>query len=224
MLLSRFVNGRARSNAYVFAPGPRNGCIIIDPGVGAAPKVTDVVRSEDLRPQAILLTHGHPDHLWTARALSAQYEAPVFVHANDVQWFDDPASGGHIPIVRLAGRALGRARRLRPSQLKVLEGSDLIFAAGDEPPIEVAVVDTPGHSRGSVCYLTGDVCFSGDTIFRSGVGHTGYPGGSRRSLRESIRTRLLPLRDDVCVYPGHGESTTVGAERAAWIDFVGIGP
>lgn len=215
MLLERFVNGRARSNAYVYAPsGPQ--ALIVDAGTGAAAKIVDLVRAEGLEPKAIVLTHGHPDHIWTARELSDRYEIPAYIHAKDVSWFDDPATGGHLPLFRLAGRIYGRSRRLRPERLAVV--GDAVEAAG----LQIDVRHTPGHTPGSVCFVVDDICFAGDTVFSGGLGHTAYPGGSRRHLRESIRS-LLALRDDLRVYPGHGRETTVGAERPAWEAFVGRG-
>lgn len=215
VLLERFVNGRARSNAYVYAP-EKSRALIVDAGAGAAAKVEDLVRAEDLTPKSIVLTHGHADHIWTARELSDRYEIPVYIHRRDLSWFDDPATGGHLRFFRIAGRLYGRSRRLRPERLELVDG-DVIDAAG----FRVGLLHTPGHTPGSVCFVLDDLCFSGDTVFSRGVGQTAYPGGSRTALRESIRAKLLPLPDDLRVLPGHGRSTTVGAERKLWQAFTG---
>jgi hydroxyacylglutathione hydrolase len=213
VLLERFVNGRARSNAYVYASSdPR--ALIVDAGHGAAAKIIDLVGAEGLEPQALVLTHGHPDHIWTARELSDRYEIPVYIHSADEVWFSDPATGGNLPVFRVAGRLYGRSRRLRPNRLQHI-GGDAIDVGG----WRVNILHTPGHTRGSACFLVDELCFSGDTVFARGVGHTSYPGGSRASLRESIRSKLLPLPDDMRVLPGHGRDTTVGAERLLWKNF-----
>lgn len=217
MLLERFVCGRARSNAYVYAPGPGRGCIVLDPGVGAAPRIVDLVRAEGLEPEAVLLTHGHPDHTWTVRPFVERYEVPVFVAAPDRAWLHDPASGGTLRGIRLGGRLVSRMRRLVPHTLGHLEATHRVAGA------DVEVLPTPGHTRGSVCLRVGELCFTGDTVFYGGVGATGYPGGSRRALRESIRSELLPLPDELRLLPGHGGETTVGAERRVWEDFTGGG-
>ena len=207
------MNGRARSNAYVYAP--RDRCaLIVDAGTDAAAKITDLVRAENLEPQALVLTHGHPDHIWTARELSDRFEIPVFIHSADDVWFADPATGGTMPVVRVAGRLYGRSRRLRPGRLRLFGEGDI-----DEGAFRIRTLHTPGHTRGSSCFVVDDLCFSGDTAFRGGLGHTSYPGGNRSALRESIKSKLLALPDDLRVLPGHGGDTTVGAERALWESF-----
>lgn len=213
VLLERFVNGRARSNAYVYAPSdPR--ALIVDAGHGAAAKIIDLVGAEGLEPQAVVLTHGHPDHIWTARELSDRFEIPVYIHSADAVWFRDPATGGNLPVFRVAGRLYGRSRKLRPGRLQLI-GDDTIDIVG----WRVGVLHTPGHTRGSSCFLVDELCFSGDTVFSGGVGRTSFPGGSGKMLQESIRSKLLPLRDDLRLLPGHGRDTTVGAERVLWEGF-----
>jgi len=90
-------------------------------------------------------------------------------------------------------------------------------------PMVVDVMHTPGHSRGSVCFRTGDLCFAGDTVFRGSIGQAIFPGGDRVALRTSVRTKLLGLPDHVRVFPGHGTDTTVEAERTGWEAFVSRG-
>jgi glyoxylase-like metal-dependent hydrolase (beta-lactamase superfamily II) len=214
VLLERFVNGRARSNAYVYAPNDRRA-LVVDAGHGAAAKVVDLVRAEGLEPVAVVLTHGHPDHIWTARELSDRYEIPVHIHPDDRRWFDDPATGGHLPVVRLAGALYGRRRRLLPRRLELIAGESI-----EAGVIRIGVIHTPGHTSGSACFTVDNICFAGDTVFCGGVGQTAYPGGSRRRLRESVRSKLLSLPDDLRVLPGHGRETTVGAERELWESFV----
>lgn len=214
MLVTRFVCGRARANAYVLA-NPRGDALLVDAGVGAAAQVAAHVGSQGLRPTAVVLTHGHPDHIWTARHLSNLYDVPTYIHRDDLSWFTDPATGDQLAVVRFAGRALGRARRIRPQRLKVVGDGEKIVLDG----FEVDVLHTPGHSKGSVCLRTAGMCFAGDTVFRGNVGAT-YLGGDRRALTESIRSKLLPLPDDVRLLPGHGGPTTVGEERARWVQHV----
>lgn len=207
--------GRARSNAYVYA-ATDGRALIVDAGMGAARQVVDLVGAEGLVPQALVLTHGHPDHIWQARELADRYEIPAYIHADDAVWFTDPATGARLPLVRTAGRVLARSRRLRPLRLQLVDGG--MVAAG---PFSISFLHTPGHSRGSACLVVDDLCFAGDTVFKGNVGKVVYPGGDRLALRESIRTKLLALSDDVRLYPGHGRQTSVGEERAGWLRYVG---
>jgi glyoxylase-like metal-dependent hydrolase (beta-lactamase superfamily II) len=198
VLLERFVNGRAQSNAYVYAPGDEGErpALLVDAGVGAGNKVIDLVRAEGLTPQAVILTHGHPDHIWTARQLSDRYEIPAYIHSQDLRWF----------LVRWP----------RPRRLSTISDGQRLTAGS----FNVDVLHTPGHSRGSVCFIADQLCFSGDTVMSSGIGEWRFPGGSRNALQRSISSKLLPLPDDLQLLPGHGGRTTVGAERELWTSFL----
>jgi glyoxylase-like metal-dependent hydrolase (beta-lactamase superfamily II) len=197
MLLERFVCGRARSNAYLYA-GEGRDALIVDAGPGAATRVVDLVAAEGLEPRALLLTHGHPDHIWTARHLADRYEIPAYLHPDDARWF---------------------LIRRKPRRLQALADGRSVTAG----PFTVSVAHTPGHSRGSVCFSAGELLFAGDTIFRGAVGDAMYPGGDRRALVRSVRSKLLPLGDDVRILPGHGSETTVGAERPIWETYITAG-
>jgi glyoxylase-like metal-dependent hydrolase (beta-lactamase superfamily II) len=188
--------------------------VIVDAGVGAAERIARRIDEHELRPSAILLTHGHPDHTWTARALSARYAIPAYLHAADWRWLDDPATGGSLPIVRLGGRLLGAVRWMRPARLEAVEPDVTL-------PLGLRAIHTPGHTRGSTCFVAGEVCFTGDTVFASGPGHTGYPGGSRPELRRSVGTRLLGLADEVRLLPGHGPEATLERVRPVLQRFAG---
>ncbi len=216
MTLERFVSGRARSNAYVYAPTGAS-CVVVDPGAGAGAPLAGFVRERRLHPEAILLTHGHPDHVWSARSLASAWDVPVFLHPADNGWLDDPGCGGLLPVIRFGGRMVGRLCRLRPHGLEPLADGDELTLAG----AVFRVLHTPGHTRGSVCLLTGALCFTGDTVFAGGVGHTVYPGGDRGSLRRSIRDRVLGLDDAVELRPGHGGPTTLRRARGSLEAFAG---
>ena len=199
--------GRTRSNAYLFSPADGRA-MIVDPGVGAAPVLRAALERTGTTPEAILLTHGHFDHVWSARSLSDTYAIPVHIHAADRRWLDDPACGGYLPIITHAGRLAGRIRRVTPRRIEVIEGDTLALAGA-----EVRVVHTPGHTPGGVCFVSDGLCFTGDTLFAGGPGHTGYPGGSRVTLADSVARLLDELDDETRLLPGHGPETTVGRVR-----------
>lgn len=217
MQVERFVCGRVRSNAYLVADD-EGRALLVDAGAGAAAQVIARVEELGCRPAAVVLTHGHPDHIWTARHLSDRFDVPTYIHRDDLSWFTDPATGGTLAFVRLGGRALGRVRRIRPRRLRAVEDEERIAVDG----FDVDVLHTPGHSRGSACLRVGDVCFAGDTVFRGGIGRA-YLGGDIAMLRRSVEAKLLPLPDDVRLFPGHGPSTSVAEERSVWERLVGGG-
>lgn len=214
MEVERFVCGRVRANAYLMHDDAGRA-LLVDAGMGAAALVAARVDALGLAPQAVVLTHGHPDHIWTARHLSNRYGVPTYIHHDDLSWFSDPATGEHLAFFRVGGRAVGRARRIRPRLLHTVRDGERIAIAG----FDVDVLHTPGHSKGSACLRVGTSCFAGDTVFKGSIGAV-YMGGDRRALRESIKSKLLPLPDDLRLFPGHGNETSVGEERGRWVRYV----
>jgi len=175
-----------------WSPGSREA-LVVDPGV-PAPEVLEFIRARRLEVLAILNTHGHYDHVGGDAFLAAKLSVPVYLHRADR---------------RLAAQTTGPGVRFSdlPDKGRLALGK-----------LEVEVLHTPGHSPGSVCLRIGDILFSGDTLF---AGHVGKPHGDSRSRREAslrlevdgIRRLLLILPPLTRVYPGHGESTTIGVEK-----------
>jgi hydroxyacylglutathione hydrolase len=201
-------------NCYVLAPHQGADAVVVDPGQRAFGPLRRILDENRLTPAAVLLTHGHIDHIWSAQKVADTYGCPVFIHPEDRHMLTDPIRGFGPRIGQIALGALFR----EPKQVIDLEidGAELDF--GD---FGVAVDHTPGHTRGSVSFRVrpdgtdGDtgLVFTGDTLFRRSVGRTDLPGGSGRDLLDSIITKLFVLDDQTRVLPGHGESTTIGAER-----------
>lgn len=216
MICERFVCGRSRSNTYLVAPSAPGPALVVDAGPGVARRIGDRASSLELGVEAVLLTHAHPDHVWDLRTICTEHGVPAYVHPDDLPWLDDPTSGGTIPVLRTAGRIFARLRPLRSTDLQELDG-ERFDAAG----AEIRVLHTPGHTPGGVCFVLGDLCFTGDTVFAGGVGHTGYPSAHRPTLRRSIRGRLLGLPDHLRLLPGHGPETTLGRAREFLEDFAG---
>ena len=170
---------------YVLSLPERNDCVVIDPG--AKPEtVRQAVGRRDIA--AILLTHGHFDHIGAVRELMGPATALV-VHELDAPLLGDP---------ELNASWLIRRRFTAPEATHLVREGDEITYAG----ITFTVLHTPGHTPGSVCYRVGGSLFSGDTVFHHGCGRTDLPGGSTDELRRSL-ARLEPLLADVTLYPGH---------------------
>lgn len=201
-------------NCYVLATGPASDAIVVDPGQRAMGRLREILDEHRLTPSAVLLTHGHVDHIWSAQKVGDTYGCPVYIHPQDRFMLTDPIKGfGPAVIGKLAQLAFG-VLFSEPRQVIELDRDGEKLDLGG---ITVAVDHTPGHTRGSVVFRLSDgpegLVFTGDTLFKGSVGRTDLPGGSGRDLLGSIVTKLLVLDDDTLVLPGHGPQTTIGAER-----------
>ena len=180
--------GMLQTNCYLVCREGAAECLVIDPG-DSARKIRQKLESEGLTIAAILLTHGHFDHDGAVKDLALDSDCPVYMNKKELIL---PA---HFPTGR------------RGYTHTCAEG-DVLQLAG----LTVRVLETPGHTPGSVCYLVEDALFSGDTLFAGGCGRTDFPCGNGAHMMESLR-RLASLEGDFAVYPGHGEATTLAAER-----------
>ncbi len=216
MLVAAFPAGPWGTNCYVVAPGPRAECVVIDPGKDAAPGVAAVVREYGLRPAAVLLTHGHIDHMWSVAPVAGAYEAAAYIHPADRHLLVDPMAG---MSPETAAMLLGGSYEFaEPDDVRELADGARLRVAG----LDLLVDHTPGHTRGSVTFRSADddpgvpteVLFSGDLLFAGSIGRTDLPGGDHPTMLRSLAAKVLPLADDIVVLPGHGPKTTIGQERA----------
>ena len=193
--------GMIQENAYIVSAQGRDDCVVVDPG-DDYPKLKRMIGARPVA--AILLTHGHFDHILGAGALAAQTGAPAYIRAEDAEMLNDPELNGY--------SLMGEDEMPGPA-LNALPLGDSISAAG----LNFQVLPTPGHSKGSTClYLPSEgVLFSGDTLFQAGYGRLDLYGGSSEAMVRSLR-RLFELPEDTRVYPGHGNATTIGEERARY--------
>lgn len=220
MLIAAFPAGPWGTNCYVAATGPGSECVVIDPGKDAASGVADVVREHRLKPVAVLLTHGHIDHMWSVTPVAGTYDATAWIHPGDRHLLSDPMAG----ISReSAGMLLGGDYTFtEPDDVAELADGSTLELAG----LSFVVDHTPGHTAGSVTFRTpwdapadggpdiSEVMFSGDLLFAGSIGRTDLPGGDHPTMLRSLATKVLPLADDIVVLPGHGEQTSIGRERA----------
>ena len=210
MLLTGFPAGMLQCNCYILAARAGSDAIIVDPGQRAMGRIREILDENRLTPSAVLLTHGHVDHIWSAQKVADTYGCPVYIHPEDRFMLTDPIKGFGPRLAQLAFGVLFS----EPKQVVELDrDGDKLDLGG----ITVTVDHTPGHTRGSVVFRVGEgpaeLAFTGDTLFKQSVGRTDLPGGSGRDLLDSIVTKLLVLDDDTVVLPGHGPPTTIGAER-----------
>jgi hydroxyacylglutathione hydrolase len=193
-------------NCYVLAPRKGSDAIVVDPGQRAMGTLRRILDENRLTPAAVLLTHGHIDHIWSAQKVADTYGCPAFIHPEDRHMLSDPIRGFGPRLGQMALSALFR----EPKQVVELDRDGAVLDFGG---FAVTVDHTPGHTRGSVVFRVDNHAFTGDTLFKQSVGRTDLPGGSGNALLSSIVEKLLVLDDDTLVLPGHGESSTIGLER-----------
>jgi hydroxyacylglutathione hydrolase len=212
VLITGFPAGVLACNCYVLAQRAGADAIVVDPGQRAMGQLRRILDENRLTPAAVLLTHGHIDHIWSAQKVADTYGCPAYIHPEDRFMLSDPIKGFGPRLGQIAFGALFR----EPKQVVELDRDGDKVDIGDTV---VTIDHTPGHTRGSVVFrVAGDgseIAFTGDTLFRQSVGRTDLPGGSGRDLLGSFVTKLMVLDDDTVVLPGHGEKSTIGFERRA---------
>jgi glyoxylase-like metal-dependent hydrolase (beta-lactamase superfamily II) len=215
VLIAGFPAGSWAANCYVVATGPGSECLVVDPGQDAAPGIADIVAEHHLKPVAVLLTHGHVDHMWSVAPVAGTYDATAWIHPADRHLLADPMAG----ISRESAAMLlgGRYEFAEPDDVAELADGQRLEVAG----LEVVVDHTPGHTEGSVTFRTpyagngvSEVMFAGDLLFAGSIGRTDLPGGDHPTMLRTLREKVLTLADDVVVLPGHGDQTSIGRERA----------
>jgi glyoxylase-like metal-dependent hydrolase (beta-lactamase superfamily II) len=215
VLIAGFPAGSWAANCYVVASGPGSECLVVDPGQDSAAGIAEIVREHRLKPIAVLLTHGHLDHMWSVTPVAGTYDATAWIHPADRHLLADPMAG----ISRETAAMLlgGRHEFVEPDEVAELADGQTLELAG----LEVIVDHAPGHTQGSVTFRTpyardevSQVMFSGDVLFAGSIGRTDLPGGDHATMLTTLRAKVLTLPDDVAVLPGHGEQTSIGRERA----------
>ncbi|HET9140417.1 MBL fold metallo-hydrolase [Actinophytocola sp.] len=213
MLVVGFPTGAFQANCYLIAPGEGEACLIIDPGQDAEEPIAEALRKHRLSPVAVLLTHGHFDHVYAVAPVCDGNDIPAWIHPEDRELLADPLKGLSLQATQFFG---ARLEMREPREVRELaDGADLDLAG-----LSLTVDHTPGHTRGSVVFRSelaegGRVVFAGDTLFAGSIGRTDLPGGDSRTMMETLRTKVLTLPDDTVVLPGHGPTTTIGRERAS---------
>ena len=215
MLIAGFPAGPWGTNCYVVATGPGAECVVVDPGKDAAQGVDEVVRQHRLKPVSVLVTHGHVDHMWCVAPVAGTYDATAYVHPADRHLLSDPMAGmSRETAAMMLG---GKYTFAEPERVEELTDLQTVELAG----IGFTVDHTPGHTPGSITFRSpydqadvSEVMFAGDLLFAGSIGRTDLPGGDHQAMLRSLRDKVLTLRDDVVVLPGHGEQTSIGRERA----------
>lgn len=198
--LQSLVLGSVGTNVYFLKNKETAELLIVDPAASPE-RIEEKVTEMGAKPVAILLTHGHFDHILAAEEIRKKYEIPVYATVYERKHLNNPA----LNLSGFAGKACSM------SADEELDDLDFLELAG----FEIQVFHTPGHTPGSCCYYlkAEDVLLSGDTLFCGSVGRTDFPGGSPKEIVDSLHRLLELLPDETKVYPGHDKTTTIGYEK-----------
>ena len=197
MKILNIASGYTSADTYLMID-ESGAAALVDPG-GDAPHLKAEIIKSGARVTHILLTHGHFDHILALTELREFTHAPVCIHKLDAICLSDTTYS----LMSM----IGRSDTFAPAE-ELLEDKDVIRVGSSD----ISVIHTPGHTMGSVCYLTGRDLLTGDTLFKQSIGRTDFPGGDFETLEASVQ-KLYAQNGDYTVYPGHGEPTTLDAER-----------
>lgn len=192
--------GRLLSNSYLVYNRKTGEAVIIDAGDEAG-KILRLIQRHGARVKAVYATHCHFDHVLAVREIKEATGCKFYIHRDDLPLLESSAEE--------ARKLLGVRYPTPPKPDGFVEDGDRVSVGGEV----LKVIHTPGHSPGSVCYLHEKAVFTGDTLFAGSIGRSDLPGGDLEKLLNSIINKLFKLPDDTAVYPGHGPSTTIGAEK-----------
>lgn len=211
------------TNCYVLAPAAGEECLVVDPGIGIEETLREVLAEHRLRPAAVLLTHGHIDHVYSVTPVCGG-DTAAYIHVDDRYRLHDALNVANPGLVAMLEQQFGAQATWRdPEDVVDLKDRQALALAG----LDVEVLHAPGHTEGSVMFSTATVpdgleesagvrstVLSGDVLFAGSIGRTDLPGGDHAAMQRSLRDVVLPLPDTTLVLPGHGQATTMQHERS----------
>jgi glyoxylase-like metal-dependent hydrolase (beta-lactamase superfamily II) len=225
MLVIGFPAAAFDTNCYLLAPAAGEECLVVDPGIGVLDTLSQVLAEYRLRPAAVLLTHGHADHVYSVTPVCGAHGVPALVHGEDRYRLVDPFATLEPQLVAMLEQQFGsRATWREPDDVRVIADGERLALAG----LATTVIHSPGHTEGSAMFALDGVpeglpaeaaidstLITGDVLFAGSIGRTDLPGGDHAAMMNSLRTKVLPQPDGALVLPGHGPATTMARERAS---------
>ncbi|HUV07359.1 MAG TPA: MBL fold metallo-hydrolase [Spirochaetia bacterium] len=216
-MVKQLIVGLLQTNCYLYSQQQNGTCVIIDPGADDG-TIIHQIETLRLKPIGIALTHGHFDHTSAVGKLKAYYQKAglklgIAVHRKDAKYFGLKGEAENRKDLEYLG--LYYSEEMFKTFFSPLPDEDIRIKEGDTVfNTDLAVLETPGHTQGGVCYYSArnHIIFSGDTLFCEGIGRSDIAGGNVNLLIRSIKARLLNLPAETKVYPGHGPVTTIGHE------------
>ncbi len=212
MLVVGFPAGPVQTNCWVLAPGPRSEAVIVDPGMESREGIAAIVAQHHLRPVAVILTHGHFDHMWSVTPVANGYQIPAWIHPGDRHMLTDPLAGVSAQTRAAMRHLVGGF--VEPGDVRELADGTLLDIAG----MQFTARHAPGHTAGSTAFelptAEDPLLITGDLLFAGSIGRTDLPGGDPAQMAESLRRVVLPQPVETVVLPGHGPTSVIGRELA----------
>lgn len=207
MLIDSFAAPMFATNCWVIATEPGAECVVVDPGMpDVSHQLTELLEKHNLKPVAVIATHGHLDHTFSIQAIADGYQIPSYIHSEDRAFLAYPEKlHGSDFVATLSGMNFSEANDVRE-----LRSGHVIEIVG----LSLKAIHAPGHTRGSLMFeVSNEVLISGDVLFAGSIGRTDLPTGSAKDMEETLRKKVLPLADHLRVLPGHGPETTMAYEK-----------
>lgn len=195
-MIEKITTGALFTNSYIIANG--NECVIVDPGLSYKKAYEEIKEKYEVK--AILLTHGHFDHV---DGIQYYMDLPIYIHPLDEEFLYDSNLSLYTMLRRVAPFSKGDL------DIRLVNDNDTFNLIG----YEFKVIHTPGHTKGSVCYYFDNHLLCGDTLFNGSCGRVDFPTGNQQHMQESLKRIMNNFSDDFICYPGHNDVTTIGYER-----------
>jgi hydroxyacylglutathione hydrolase len=207
LLIDSFAAPMFATNCWVLATEPGSECVVIDPGMpDVSADLEAMLQRHNLKPVAVIATHGHLDHTFSIQPIADGYAIPTYIHSEDRAYLSSPE--------KLLGAEFAATVSAmdfsEPAEVRELRNGEVVELVG----LTFKAIHAPGHTRGSLMFEVSDqVLVSGDVLFAGSIGRTDLPTGSAKEMEETLRKKVIPLSDHLQVLPGHGSRTTMAHER-----------
>jgi hydroxyacylglutathione hydrolase len=207
LLIDSFAAPMFATNCWILASEPGSECVVIDPGMpDVSLALEEILQRHNLKPVAVIATHGHLDHTFSIQPIADGYSIPTYIHSEDRSYLSQPE--------KLLGpefaATVAEMDFVEPSQVRELRNGEVVDLVG----LSFRAIHAPGHTRGSLMFeVSSQVLVSGDVLFAGSIGRTDLPTGSAKEMEDTLRKKVFPLSDHLEVLPGHGPRTSMAREK-----------
>ena len=207
LLIDSFAAPMFATNCWVLASAPGSECVVIDPGMpDVSLALEEILQRHNLKPVAVIATHGHLDHTFSIQPIADGYAIPTYIHSEDRDYLSAPEK----LLSEEFASTVAEMNFVEPSQVRELRNGEVIDLVG----LSFRAIHAPGHTRGSLMFeVSEQVLVSGDVLFAGSIGRTDLPMGSAKDMEETLRKKVIPLSDHLEVLPGHGPRTSMAREK-----------